>query len=184
MYMVILPQNCISRYDSFKGGIELPAPKISPKEVQFIQNTLNPLRTSAEIINTTVSPAVFFKKLHFTLDLLLLLQEYEKYGIFKTSTPTQDYNSIINRLEKIVDAFIDRAVDANQHKMWKLKTRSAQIKLRDDFATKLISAFDCAHTFWSGSWSPSRIYPHYTGPLFTQSNYNRVQAIFDSTCDD
>jgi len=156
------------------------SPKISPREFQYVQSRMIQLQDSVNLINTTAKPDVFFKRLHYTLDLLLDLQSYEKYKIFESSRPSEDYRRILNNLEATVNDFIDRAVAANDGKLSTLKTEKARKKNREDFAIKLISAFDCAHTFWSGSISQSRSYPHYTGPLFTTSNYKRVQAIYDS----
>lgn len=151
-------------------------PKISKAQLQVVQTALTQLHDSANLINTTVNPSVFFKRLHFTLDLLLRIQPYERYKIFKGGTPTQDYNRIISNLEATVNDFIDRAVDANQRKIASLKTESARERNREKFAISLISAFDCAHTFWEGD----RGFPHYKGPLFTENNYRRVQAIYDA----
>lgn len=155
-------------------------PKISPRELQYVQTRLSQLQDSAQILNTTTKPDVFFKRLHYSLDALLDLQRYEQYKIFKGSRPSDDYRKIINNLEATVNDFIDRALAANNEKLATLKTSKARKKNREDFAIKLISAFDRAHTFWSGSYSQTRSYPHYTGPLFTANNYKRVQAIYDS----
>lgn len=155
-------------------------PKISARDLQYVQSRMTQLQDSVNLINTTTKPDVFFKRLHFTLDLLLDLQSYEKYNIFKGSRPSEDYRKIINNLEATVNAFIDRAVAANNSKIATLKTEKSRQKNRKDFAIKLINAFDCAHTFWSGNVSQSKTFPHYKGPLFTPNNYKRVQAIYDS----
>lgn len=153
--------------------------KLTPANLQSIQLKLGQLQDSAVLLNTTVKPDVFFKRLNFTIDLLLDLQCYERHKIF-TSLPSKDVQKILDNLETTVDDFIDRAVVANNQKVASLKTEKARIRNRKDFAIKLITAFDCAHTFWTGSFSQSRVYPHYTGPLFTPNNYQRVQAIYDS----
>ena len=130
-------------------------------------------------MNSTIQPDVFFKRLNFLLDLLLRLQPYERFGFFKGSTPTNDYHRIIANLELTVDDFITRALDANNKKIASLKTEKARIRNREDFAIKLISAFDTAHSFWVGV----RGFPHYEGPLFTQANYKRVKEIYNSLDD-
>lgn len=155
-------------------------PRISQAELSHVQMTMKQLQDSVNLVNTTEKPEVFFKRLHFSLDLLLELRRYEKYRIFKSGLPSNDYQKIINNLEATVNDFIDRAVLANDRKIAALKTESAKKRNREAFAIKLISAFDCANTFWSGNFSQSRAYPHYTGPLFTVSNYKRVQAIYDN----
>lgn len=153
--------------------------KLTPADLQSIQLMLGQLQDSAVLLNTTVKPDVFFKRLNFTIDLLLDLQCYERHKIF-TSLPSKDVQRILDNLEATVDDFIDRAVAANNQKVASLKTEKARVRNRKDFAIKLIAAFDCAHTFWTGSFSQSRVYPHYTGPLFTPNNYRRVQDIYDS----
>ena len=155
--------------------------KIDPREFQYVQSRMVQLQDTVQLVNTTTKPDVFFKRLNFALDILLDLQSYEKYGIFKGSTPTNDYNKIICNMDATVNDFIDRAMAANQQKIASLKTDSAKRNNREKFAASLIAAFDCANTFWSGSFSQTRALPHYTGPLFTENNYRRVQAIFYAT---
>lgn len=149
--------------------------KLTSADLQSIQGKLGQLQDSAVLLNTTVNPDVFFKRLNFTLDLLLDLQRYEHHKIF-TNLPSKDLQKILNNLEATVDDFIDRAIAANDQKLVSLKTEKARTKNREDFAIKLIATFDCANTFWSGN----RVSPHYTGPLFTQSNYLRVQNFYES----
>ena len=48
-----------------------------------------------------------------------------------------------------------------------------------DALNALISAFDCADTFWKGNGK----FPHYSGPLFTKDNYIVVQELWDEVCD-
>ena len=159
-------------------------PKLPQGELQHIQTLMGQLQESVNLVNTTTKPDVFFKRLNFTLDILLYLQSYERYKIFRSSLPSKDYQNIIRNLEATVNDFIDRAVAANKRKVLALKTEKARKRNREDFAIKLISAFDCANSFWSGSISQTRYYPHYTGPLFTRNNYQRVQAIYYSLDDE
>lgn len=159
-------------------------PKLPQHELQHIQAIMGQLQDSVKLVNTTTKPDVFFKRLNFTLDILLYLQSYERYKIFRSSLPSKDYQNIIRNLEAIVNDFIDRAVAANERKVLALKTEKARKRNREDFTIKLISAFDCANSFWSGSIGQTRYYPHYTGPLFTRNNYQRVQAIYHSLDDE
>ena len=157
------------------------SPKISPREMEYVSGRMNQLQDSVQLVNSTVKPDVFFKRLNMTLDILMDLRSYEKYGIFKGSSPTSDFNKIIRNIESTVDDFIDRALAANQQKIATLKSETAKRNNYDKFVISLIAAFDCANTFWSGNISRAKVYPHYTGPLFTDKNYRRVQALF---CDD
>ena len=156
-------------------------PKISPREAEYVRTKMVQLQDTVRLVNTTTKPDVFFKRLNFALDILLDLQSYERYGIFKGSTPTNDYNKIIRNMEATVNDFIDRALAENRKKIASLKTESAKQNNRDKFASSLIAAFDHANTFWSGSFSSTRVFPHYTGPLYTANNYRRVQNILYET---
>lgn len=155
-------------------SVSLFPPKISERQLECIRGRLNQLHDTEQLINSTVKPDIFFKRLNFALDILLDLRNYEKYGIFKENSPTSDYNEIIRDLESIVDDFIDRAIEANRQKVLNLKTLSAKKRNYEKFVIALIAAFDCANTFWSGS----KGFPHYTGPLYTESNYRRVQSLY------
>lgn len=153
-------------------------PKITNAQLQQVRNTMNQLQESVNLLNTTTKPDVFFKRLNFTLDLLLLLHTFEKYNIFKGSSPINDYRRIIANMEVTVNDFIDRAIEANNQKLASLKTEAAKKRNYEKFVDSLIAAFDCASTFWSGN----RGYPHYTGPLYTENNYRRVKELFDKSC--
>ena len=151
--------------------------KLSRSEIQCIESNIRQLKDNEKLINTTVNPAVFFGRINFTLDLLLHLSQYEKYKIFKGATPTHDYNIILENIELTVDKFIDRALESNQKKIETLKTDGAKRKNYEKFTSALIAAFDCANTFWTGNAG----FPHYTGPLYTWKNYERVKAIYESS---
>lgn len=149
------------------------SPKISQYQMQQVQILLKQANESANLVNSTVKPDVFFGRLGFLLDVLLELQNYERYKVFKGSTPSADYKKITNGMEETVDNFISRAVSANQNKLSSLKTEAAKDRNRKKFAISLAIAFETANSFWQGNG----LYPHYVGPLFTQNNYERVQRI-------
>jgi hypothetical protein len=149
-------------------------PKITSSQLQHVQTAMKQLQESVYLLNNTTKPDVFFKRLNFSLDLLLDLQTYEKYKIFKGNTPVNDYNKIVRNMESTVNDFIDRAIEANCQKLATLKTDKAKRNNYEKFVIALIAAFDCANTFWSGN----RGFPHYTGPLYTDNNYRRVQTLF------
>jgi hypothetical protein len=149
-------------------------PKITSSQLQHVQTAMKQLQESVYLLNNTTKPDVFFKRLNFSLDLLLDLQTYEKYKIFKGNTPTNDYNKIVRNMESTVNDFIDRAIEANRQKLATLKTDKAKRNNYEKFVIALIAAFDCANTFWSGN----RGFPHYTGPLYTDNDYRRVQTLF------
>lgn len=160
---------------SFSLG--LFAPKITKAQQSHISLSLKQLNDSASLVNTTVKPDVFFKRLHLTLDLFMDLMQYEKYKAFKKSSPTKNFNSVVGNMEATVNDFIDRAVEDNQKKIDGLKTDKAKVNRNEKFANSLMAAFDSADTFWSGN----TLRPHYTGPLFTDNNYRRVQEIYENS---
>ncbi len=156
---------------------------VSKKKLEFIKATLKQIDDSVYLVNTTTKPDIFFKRLNMTLDLILCLMPYDKKKIFTGKTMEQNYKGIINDLENIVNAFIDRAVVDNQQKTSSLKTTKLKQKNYENFVISLISAFDCANSFWSGNASTHQA-PHYDGPLFTEANYKRVQKLYDELPDD
>ncbi len=148
---------------------------LPPQQIEMLRPRIKQLGESKKLMRSTVSPPVFFGRLSFVMDTLLDLQRYEVYGIFNDKTPTRDIRIIQRNLGQIVDDFIDRAIDDNKRKLEKIKTAKARYENYEKFLIALISAFDCADTFWTGN----KTCPHYTGPLFTQENYERVQCLYD-----
>lgn len=101
-------------------------PKVSEKEFKMVSTALNQARDTANLINTTVKPDVFFKRLNFFLDILLFLQRYEKYKIFKGTAPSAKYRQTIDNMDNIVNDFINRASQDCANKMAALKTNKAK----------------------------------------------------------
>jgi len=84
------------------------APLMTIAETEHVGGVLRQILDSVSLVNITVKPDVFFGRLHFTLDALLYLRAFEPKGIF-LSSPTNEYNKILQHLEITVDEFIDRA---------------------------------------------------------------------------
>lgn len=137
------------------------------------------VQETAALINKTANPSVFFGRLNFLLDCLLDLKQYERYNIFTDINPSTYYDIIVNNIEYIVDSFIDRVVSDNKNKVAKLKTPSAIYRNTEKCLIALISAFDCANTFWSGN----SLAPHYNGYLYTEANYNKVLGLYNGLDD-
>lgn len=148
-------------------------------QIETAQILLKQANESAKLVNTTKSPSVFFGRLSFLLDVLLELQKYERFGLFLGSSPTNDYNNLLRNLEKTVDNFLDRANQDNFKKIYSLKTPSAKERNRQKFISDLLYAFSASNSFWQGN----SVYPHYTGPLYTPSNYDHVGRIAKSQID-
>ena len=156
-----------------KSAEDNPTP--SPVQISQIENLMKQLLESTTLVNSTASSKTFFGRLHFSLDILLELQKYEKYNIFTGSTPTEDYQKLIDNLEATVDAFIDRSIIDHVKKHEHLKTQKAKDRNIYKYLSSLLSDFEEANTYWSGN----NMYPHYTGPLYTDSNYQRVKEMYD-----
>lgn len=152
-------------------------PKLSHIQKEILQNKMKQLHECDKLVHTTVKPDVFFGRLNFMLDLLLDLKSYEKYKIFVDATPTENYQLVLTKLEDNVNEFLDRAIADNQKNIAALKTEKGKKSKELKFAESLVSAFDCANSFWSGDGTM----PHYVGSLFTENNYKRVKKLFDAS---
>lgn len=148
-------------------------PKISDSDMEFVRTCMRQTAECASLVNTTANAQVFFGRLHFLLDLLLEMQKYEKYGIFQNSVPSADYKKVINNMEKTVNAFIDRALDANARNVMKYKTQAARDRNTTKFILELSHGFDIAGSFWAGN----PMIAHYTGPLYTPKNRERIDEL-------
>ncbi|MDY5627743.1 MAG: hypothetical protein SPF92_09130 [Clostridia bacterium] len=150
-------------------------PKISSSQLATVNGLLKKANESADIINKTVQPDVFFRRICFLLFCLKELKLYEKYKIFKGNNPTNEYNSIIKNLENTVDNFIDRSYHQALNKANTYKTEKAKMKFLSDYAISLICAFENPHQF-NDVVSPLK----YTGTLYCEKNYNKVVEIVRS----
>lgn len=170
----------------FTGGLSIPfvgltkrtSKRSSPRKKtsaapENIKIMLKQARETANNINTTKNPEVFFGRLGFLFDLLLELKKYEWVYSFSPK-PSQDLRDLENGLEKTVYVFIERYLDDVKLKMSQMKTENGRKNKYATSITKLYSAFNCASTFWIGNG----VYPHYTGPLYTQNNYNFVKSLY------
>lgn len=148
-------------------------PKMSSFEQQQVQSMLIQSKDCAKLVESTVNPDVFFERLHFMLDLILTLQQFEKYKCFRGITPSAIYKETISNLDEIVDKFITRACNKQKIKAAKLKTENGKLKSNEKFALDLRDAFDHAASFWAGNST----LVHYAGPLFTAKNYQRILSL-------
>ena len=153
--------------------------RISQHELEYVNTRLTQLQNTIKLVNTTVKPDIFFKRFNFMFDILLDLSNYEKYKVFKGEPPSAGIIRIKSNLYNTVDDFITRFLNDNLEKQRKLKTERGKKNCYDKSIIQLISAFDCASTFWTGD----KGLPHYNGPLYTADNYKRVQDLFYSLDD-
>lgn len=152
---------------------------LSETEIESIRNSVKKIEETYKILNSTLKPEIFFQRLGFLFDTLLSLQKYEDFGIFTENTPSKRLREIQEGLENRVSNFIVRYMRNAWEVSSTIKSEDDKEEKYADFVNKLISALDCAGTFWGGA----KGHPHYTGPLFTEANYQHVQAIWDECCD-
>lgn len=138
------------------------------------------IQQAAKIVSETTKPDEFFDCLNYLLDCLLDLQRYEKYEDFGRPAPSEYYVALLDQLELTVDLFVTRAVEKECKERAKISDPQESYSHHEKFLIALISAFDCANTFWSGD----KISPHYIGPLFTKENYARVQVMYNKLDDE
>lgn len=152
---------------------------LSPTVIWSLETSLNQARDAAHTVNTTASPDHFFTQLNFLLDLLLELQRYESYNIYTGKSISQTYSEIIENMEQTVDDFINRVIDAMNIKISKLTTARAKDSKYHTTITALKVAFDNANKFWLGNNTGSKDCIHYTGPLYSSNNYERVLSLYN-----
>lgn len=137
-------------------------------------------RDTIRLVRTTLKPDIFFKRLNFLFDILLLLQQYESIpGMFTENNPTKMLDHYRSEMECIVSDFTFRYMKKVRAETRTKKTMDTKEKYYENALNALISAFDCANTFWTGNGGC----PHYNGPLFTPKNYDVVQRLWDELCD-
>lgn len=154
----------------FSGKRISKAEKIAMLEQ--IDNLLTQTAESANLVNTTLKPDVFFHRLNFMLDTLQTLTTYEDKYRFN-NLPSADYQRAIDNLEATVNNFIDRSFEYEKEQAAKLKTEKGKLNRMLRYFDKMEAAFENSHTFWGGN----EIYQHYDGPLFTDNNIDKLAEL-------
>lgn len=156
---------------------EISPPKLKPSDFEILQvkSLMGQLQESVEIVNTTTSPKTFWGRLNFSLDVLLELQKYEHLNLFYNSTPTADYNKILNNLEATVNDFIDRVIIAQSDKNEMLETQYEQDKRMEKCLSNLWNSFYESNDYWRGN----NMFPHYDGKLYVDKNFERVEDMLN-----
>ena len=145
-------------------------PRITPAQMAAAEQGIKQVNESAKFVNTTLKVDVFFKRLHFLLDCLLELQEYEIYDIFKNNPPSTDYRNIVADLGKTVNAFIDRSIKTELEAISKLKTEKSQKTRLEKYHETMINAFNNSNSFWDGNYTSFGKLPHYNDKLCSPGN--------------
>ncbi|MGN0629985.1 MAG: hypothetical protein ACI4JN_01540, partial [Ruminococcus sp.] len=150
-------------------------PSLSSYDIEHAKSLLKQLNESTNIVNHTTNPKTYFERLNFIFDTLMEMTKYEKSGIYKGSSPTQNLNKLKNDLESSVNAFIDRAYDAQIKKACSLKTEQGKINSLNKFFDSMFAAFESADTLWSGD----SVREHYVGKLFTSGNMAYLNSLHE-----
>ena len=169
-------------HNKYMIGVEamgLFTPKMTSLQLTQVKSLLKQAKESANLVNTTVKPDVFFKRLNFLIDTLMELKKFEVYRIFKGYSPSQNLSDIMADMDKTVCAFIDRSYKKTLLDASFLKTGGAQqAKLRKYFVT-MLTAFEMSNDFWGGTNPDLSIgkFEHYTGPLYKPENLEYLHKL-------
>lgn len=171
----------ITRQGKEKIEDDKPAliPEISQEENETIKTCVFELKESADIVNSTVNPNVFFGRLKFLIETLMYLQKYEGRYNFGSSTPTEDLNRVTDNIELTVSDFIKRAYQHNLKSAAKLKTEKGRHERMMRNYGEMKSSFDKASSFWNGD----NFRPSYGGILYTENNSEELQQIYEKPID-
>lgn len=167
--------NTSHSYPPVSNNKHTAKPSLSSYDIDHAQYLLKQLNESANIVNHTTNPKTYFGRLNFLFDTLMEMTKYEKSGIYKGSSPTQNLNKLKNDLESSVNAFIDRAYEAQIIKTCSLKTEQGKINSLNKFFDSMFAAFECANTFWTGD----SVKVHYVGELFTSGNMAYLNSLHE-----
>lgn len=137
-----------------------------------LRTALQQTKDSAKLVNTTVKPDVFFGRINFLLDTLLYMKTFERRCSFRT-TPTQDYNRILNNLSATVNDFIDRSYTQARQKADTMKTEKGRFKHLGTLCQIPGRCLCHPHQFWTENVG----YPHYTEQLYTEENVHRMHEL-------
>lgn len=133
---------------------------------------LRQLTESYDLVQTTLKADVFFGRLSFCFDCVLDLMTY-KDGVFRDSTPEDEFNRLSGKLEELVNDFIVRSYNSEYKKAIQLKTDKGRQNRIEKYFINMESAFRSAHSFWTGNSGS----PHYTGPLYTENNLTKLREL-------
>ena len=152
--------------------------KLTAFDADYINNLLKQVHESETIVNRTTNPTVFFGRLNFLFDCLLILKDYEKYDIFHPEKPSDVLKNITKNLESHVNGFIDRAYTEKKKKIASLKTQTAKTNNWEKFFDSMFAAFELANTFWTGNGKKEK---HYNGVLYTKGNLKHLKELEEKT---
>jgi len=176
---ILLPKNAArSKYSpgGFRPTPPPPLPIAQKYTTEMIQSRLKQVRESADLVNSTVKPDVFFGRLGFLLDTLLDLMTQEKFAKF-TTKPSTDYYAVVEELPLTVNKFIERAVAAECAIISELKTESGKAARWKRFESTMLTSFANATALSAAKRDTSGRFPSYTGGLYSPENYKYLRSL-------
>ena len=110
----------------------------SKKQAEFCSAGLLKIAyDSANLVNTTKVPEVFFERYHLLIDKLENLSKLECFKCFKGKLPSKNLQEINNNKVETINNFIDRYYNAILDKIKTLKTEKAKEKCVESFYKEL-----------------------------------------------
>lgn len=100
---------------------------MSEKEIyananRIVQNALKVMNESADLVNNTLKPDVFFKRYNILIEYGEKLVQFEPYVKFKGTSPTNTLKDIKNQRHQATLNFLERYYQNTELKATSLKT--------------------------------------------------------------
>lgn len=169
---------CYDNKKSLSNKETIPNIKKTRKDVNEAKRRIKQLSESYEIMKKTVDPYVFFRRLNFSYDCILDLMTF-KIKFSKNCTPENQYISLRNENEELVNSMIERSYNREIMQISKLQTNKAKLNRISKYFSNMEKAFENANKLWEGNYQFSTGYmcPHYTGALYTNANLQKLYSL-------
>lgn len=152
---------------------------LSAAENQMISSCITQIKESANLVNNTTTPDVFFGRLKFIIESLMFLQQYEGKYDFGASTPTNDLDRLLSNIEQTVRDFTQRTYSKHLASAAELKTERGRTARMQKCFAEMETAFLNSDSYWSGD----SVRPHYEGELYTDVNMEELQKLYNGTAE-
>ncbi|MEG1823091.1 MAG: hypothetical protein RR233_09315, partial [Clostridiales bacterium] len=155
----------------FKKSPSLESNGLSASKNKDAQRCLKQLQEAIDLTNSTNKADIFFGRLNYSLDICLYMQEFEKYGIYQSPTPSETYKEIIANIETNVDNFLKRSLAKELESLSNVKSENARVKKLVKYFVDVDMAFEKSNKCWGGNG----LFPRYEGALFTDNNLQTLK---------
>ncbi|MGN0527202.1 MAG: hypothetical protein ACI4IF_07170 [Acutalibacteraceae bacterium] len=108
----------------------------------FVAKNIRIGSTSAQNVNTTKYPQVFFESFKSLVESTKELQKVEPYWSFEGHTPTEQLNDLEERKDRIIRGFINESFNDLAVKLESKGSVSQKQKLFDEYQNALIANMD------------------------------------------